>query len=1107
MKLKRLTIENIASIESAIIDFDQAPLADERLFLITGDTGSGKSTLIDCLCLALYGSTPRMNAARKVTYGDALADDTLTTDDPRQLMRRGSAKASVTLTFDDMNGTPYVAMWEVHRAHGKVDGRLSKVARMLMTDEGVVPERAYSKKTDIESAIQELIGMDVNQFFRTVVLAQGKFAEFLNSDENVKSSLLEKMTGTAIYSQVGSKIYEVYADKRNQLEIINGQMSGITLLEEPERTALNDQISQLNKDMASTRQRLELAVAMTGWIAANHRFEQQLAEKRTRLEQRVKALNDPGLINRLAIAGDWEATIVPRLKLKELAQDNLDMESLNRQQPALQDEFDDLCAALRAAVKLLETKQRELDEVTAFIKQEEGNKEMYAAVGQIKSALKSLKAGESNIVDFTQKMEDERQRQPKVEAQVVATRDSVKSWEEKIAAWQRQLGNIGVDSINSLKDKSLAARQQLLALIEKHDAVDRQTGSLEQLRQKLLKEQNDLDKTSAAIYDKRRLHAMAQESLERMTGWNELLIQAQKTLHEGDPCPVCGNVITRVLTPKSESELDELRMQVKQAADDLREAEAHIQATRRLIADCTGQITDARGQLDKAIAEREAHWITTSQALAQCGQPVAEMVDRSAATRLIGVIDEQVGQLNETLKQATALGETITDGQRHYNTAVKTLNALTIDLNNIKASIAHQQQVINNCRREIKERIEELNGLLTMEDWKERALGDDTFIQELSHAASDYQHKVAQQQRLTQFNGVAQAAIPAMQSDKDGCTGVQDKGLVTDRVPDNLDGQWRDFEKRLLQWNTALRDKMNHARHAQQDLDDFLVQHGSMTIERLQELEHYRPEEVEGFKAEHRKLNEAVNTMQGEIAELGRQRQEHLMQKPAHIDDDPAKLESIINACQREMDGAMTRVTDLMARLQADDVNRKSLGELQLAHKQAQEECDRWEQFNKMLGSADGKTFRKIAQSYILGDLLASANGFLHQFNNRYELESDPGSLTILVRDLVMGDKTSVNTLSGGECFMVSLALALALSNLSGKVFSMDTLFIDEGFGSLSPAYLDNVMETLNRLYDVGGRRVGIISHVEMLKERVLTQIHVSRDPDNNTVSRVQVKA
>ena len=172
---------------------------------------------------------------------------------------------------------------------------------------------------------------------------------------------------------------------------------------------------------------------------------------------------------------------------------------------------------------------------------------------------------------------------------------------------------------------------------------------------------------------------------------------------------------------------------------------------------------------------------------------------------------------------------------------------------------------------------------------------------------------------------------------------------------------------------------------------------------------------------------------------------------------------------------------------------------------QAEKECKQWEQFNTILGSSDGNKFRRIAQSYILGDLLHSANGYLRQFNNRYELEPSPTSLVILVRDLIQGDLTSVTTLSGGESFMVSLALALALSNMTGRIFSMDTIFIDEGFGSLSPNYLDNVMETLNRLYDIGGRRVGIISHVEMLKERVPTQIQVFRDPDNNTVSRVQV--
>ena len=172
---------------------------------------------------------------------------------------------------------------------------------------------------------------------------------------------------------------------------------------------------------------------------------------------------------------------------------------------------------------------------------------------------------------------------------------------------------------------------------------------------------------------------------------------------------------------------------------------------------------------------------------------------------------------------------------------------------------------------------------------------------------------------------------------------------------------------------------------------------------------------------------------------------------------------------------------------------------------QAEQLYLRWSQLNEMLGSHDGAKFRRIALSYILEELLAIANGYLSHFNDRYELEAQPGTLTILVRDLLQGDRTAVTTLSGGESFMVSLALALALSSMTGKVFTVDTIFIDEGFGTLSANYLDKVMETLNHLYDMGGRRVGIISHVEALKERITAQIHVQRDKGNNTVSHVVV--
>ena len=182
MKLKKLTIQNIASIEHAEIDFDASPLCDEHLFLITGKTGSGKSTIIDCICLALYNSTPRLRAAANgnVKYAANRADDanqrTLSAKDPSQLLRRGTTQANITLTFDDNNGIPYVATWEVHRAYGKLDGAIRNITRELRTEDGVEKPYLEQRSEKINDHITELIGLDADQFFRTVVLPQGKFA-------------------------------------------------------------------------------------------------------------------------------------------------------------------------------------------------------------------------------------------------------------------------------------------------------------------------------------------------------------------------------------------------------------------------------------------------------------------------------------------------------------------------------------------------------------------------------------------------------------------------------------------------------------------------------------------------------------------------------------------------------------------------------------------------------------------------------------------------------------------------------------------------------------------------------------------------------------------
>ena len=163
-----------------------------------------------------------------------------------------------------------------------------------------------------------------------------------------------------------------------------------------------------------------------------------------------------------------------------------------------------------------------------------------------------------------------------------------------------------------------------------------------------------------------------------------------------------------------------------------------------------------------------------------------------------------------------------------------------------------------------------------------------------------------------------------------------------------------------------------------------------------------------------------------------------------------------------------------------------------------------WERLSFHFGDAKGTKFRNIAQSFVLKELLNGANTYLRRLTDRYELACQAGSLTILLRDYYQGGSARpTSTLSGGESFLVSLSLALGLSSLNQHRLSTDMLFIDEGFGTLSEDYLNTVMDTLERLHQLGGKKVGIISHVEGLRERIKTQIQVNRIDNSRSEIRV----
>ena len=158
-------------------------------------------------------------------------------------------------------------------------------------------------------------------------------------------------------------------------------------------------------------------------------------------------------------------------------------------------------------------------------------------------------------------------------------------------------------------------------------------------------------------------------------------------------------------------------------------------------------------------------------------------------------------------------------------------------------------------------------------------------------------------------------------------------------------------------------------------------------------------------------------------------------------------------------------------------------------------QVDQWHLLNKVLGDATGKTMRNLAQTQTLKILLHYANSHLKTLNKRYELTAIEHSLDIAIIDRDMADEQrSVNTLSGGESFLVSLALALGLASLSSNKVQINSLFIDEGFGTLDSETLSVAMDALDSL-QAQGRKVGVISHVSEMSERVATQVHVAKKP------------
>lgn len=346
MKLKRITIHNIASIADAEIDFAASPLADTPLFLIAGPTGAGKSIILDSVCLALYARAPRLTRFKTdEKYEDSTLvgvekekDRNVGVDANRQLMRRATGECFARLLFEGNDGNDYEAQWHLHRSRNKATGNFQEEKRTLTL---LKTGETWTKKADFEGKVQEVVGMKYEQFCRTSLLAQGEFTRFLQSKSDEKAEILERLTGIDIYSAVGRKIAEHAKAASDAYDRCCQAVAGISLLSDEEKAAVAEAIDVRKKRIEEVKAEADAADAKRKWIADNATFEAQCVEARRRADNLKTAMESEEFKQRRQLVADYDRSASARVYLSQRDKARADAAALRKELPGLERSLED----------------------------------------------------------------------------------------------------------------------------------------------------------------------------------------------------------------------------------------------------------------------------------------------------------------------------------------------------------------------------------------------------------------------------------------------------------------------------------------------------------------------------------------------------------------------------------------------------------------------------------------------------------------------------------------------------------------------------------------------------------------------------------------------
>ncbi|TEW44559.1 AAA family ATPase [Psychromonas algicola] len=1221
MKILSLRFKNLNSLKGQWkIDFQDQAFQDNALFVITGQTGAGKSTILDAICLALYQQTPRLDKL---------------TQSKNELMTRGCGDCLAEVEFA-VKGKAYRVYWSQKRARGHADGNLQAPICELTEIGGKV---LATKSSEVLKLVTDLTGLDFSRFTKSMLLAQGGFAAFLNATSGERAELLEELTGTEIYCEIAQYVYQQNKHIQNELTLLTEQSKVLSLLDDVQRAELDAEIATLTqqqKTLTTEHKALETAfnwLQQTQKLSTDINTQTQVVgnikEEQKNFESKEEALVNaekaakltPLFESKQQAATQHEKVKQQLLEIEQkrnankiLMQEALtDQEQKNTQLQAQQekttqtlDAINNVLAPLDLTIAEKQSQSQQLTqqqlEKSAIVEQEKQKLvEQQLQITNLQQQLQTLQLtlqARAYIPQMSEKLSTislqlnqlgEMQEKHSTLSQTLTSIEQKKSEAIKSNDHAQQAIQSLMLQVEPLESKLQQAKTDIQNALSLLPGASINTASVELKQLQIQLEQcqstlplvDKLDRIEvdlAKITDsKTHLENSLQADNEQLLAWKtqgqqlaeevknteklleqDQIIQSlsalQMKVEESEPCPLCGSLEHPALVNYQKIDASHHQSRLKELQQQLLEA-------RNRYSELNGQLKNKQQQLQQMLSSLQA-LLSEKEAQLQQWSSNAYLMGQEYNAQSNALLLAQKQSLTLQIQELTQKIEDVRTLERQQSEQSDQLQTLSADKNNLlltqqqsihtQNSLAEQFETLSADAAQITSNIDTTKQTIVAslpEPSQLLASSDLTFLApeaifnqpeqwlaEVTQQVTDYQLQLTQEQQLqqqlselSQQHSLAQQAMQ-QQSELLQQVTTQLHGLIEQinsaqqqRKTQFGDASPQQLREQAQQQLTQCQTQLETAKSALQTLsatEQALQGESSQLIALEQE---YKAHLVNAdtqftqalatslFTDQSDYLNACLtqDEMQSLIA-LRQHLQQQLLTETTRLQTlesqlaaqqalkftelDLSQATQALSESEHKIEQHQQTYATKLGLLQADDNAKVKQQSLLKQQQQKQENAQQWTMLNKLIGSADGAKFRTFAQGVTLDNLVYLANKEMANLHQRYQLQRNVEQpLALQVIDLWQANAVrDVKTLSGGESFLVSLGLALALSNLVSHKTQIESLFLDEGFGTLDANTLEVALEALERL-NATGKLIGVISHVDALKERINHQIHVNK--------------